>query len=83
MANEKRSRDAHSWCHPIIRMYIQHMHTSGPTMTIKPSEDRFWGVEGLENIKERGSHNDLRFERGSIEEISRSYLVIILESVLR
>lgn len=82
MANEKRSRDAHSWCHPIICSYIQNMHTTGPIMTTKPSEVRFWSEEGLEKIKERGSL-DLRFERGSIEKISRSELVTILESASR
>lgn len=83
MANEKRSRDAHSSCHPILCMYIQHMHTSGPAMTAKPSEVRFWSEERLEKIKGRVSHADLRFERRSIEEISRSDLVNILESVSR
>lgn len=64
-------------------MYIQHMHTSGPAMTTKPSEVRFWSEERLETRQERVSHHDLRLEWGSIEEISRPDLVNTLESVFR
>lgn len=70
MASERRSRDAHSWYHPILCMNIQHIHTSGPAMTTKPSEVRFWSEERSETIKERVSRDDLRLEWGSIE-ISR------------
>lgn len=52
-------------------------------MTAKPSEVRFWSEERLEKIKGIVSHADLRFERRSIEEINRSDLVNILESVSR
>ena len=51
MANWKRSLDAHSWYRPIIRMNIQHMHTSGATVMTEPSEVRLKNDEVLEKTR--------------------------------